>query len=99
MKFLIVDDDKSIVEAVTIGLQFQWQDADVYAAKDGEEGLRMFLDLAPDVTLLDVHMPYMSGFAVIQKIREVLTERSVGYRFARVAPAAGSDAGIESESR
>jgi hypothetical protein len=27
MKFLIVDDDKSIVEAVTIGLQFQWQDA------------------------------------------------------------------------
>jgi DNA-binding response OmpR family regulator len=71
MKFLVVDDDKPIVEAVTIGLQFQWQDADVHAAGDGEEGLRMFLDLAPDVTLLDVNMPYLSGFEVLQKIREV----------------------------
>lgn len=71
MKFLIVDDDKSIVEAVTIGLQFQWQDAEVHSGKDGEEGLQMFLDLAPDVTLLDVNMPYMNGFEVLQKIREV----------------------------
>jgi len=71
MKFLVVDDDKSIVEAVTIGLQFQWKDAEVHSAKDGEEGLRMFLDLSPDVTLLDINMPYVSGFEVLQKIREV----------------------------
>src|SRR5437667_1348595 len=71
MKFLVVDDDKSIVEAVTIGLQFQWQDAEVHAAADGEEGLRKFLDLAPDVTLLDINMPHMSGFEVLQRIREV----------------------------
>src|SRR3954447_25016769 len=71
MKFLIGDDDKSIVEAVTIGLQFQWQDAEVYTAADGEEGLRRFLDISPDVTLLDVNMPYMNGFEVLQKIREV----------------------------
>ena len=64
MKFLIVDDDKSIVEAVTIGLQFQWQDAEVHSASDGEEGLRKFFDLSPDVTLLDVNMPHMSGFEV-----------------------------------
>jgi|GEM_PF-6379942 len=37
MKFLIVDDDKAIVEAVTIGLQFQWQDAEVHSAQDGEQ--------------------------------------------------------------
>ncbi len=71
MKFLIVDDDKSIVEAVTIGLQFQWQDAEVHTASDGEEGWRKFLDLSPDVTLLDVNMPHMSGFEVLQHIREV----------------------------
>ena len=34
MRFLIVDDDKSIVEAVTIGLQFQWQDAEGHTAVD-----------------------------------------------------------------
>jgi DNA-binding response OmpR family regulator len=71
MKFLIADDDKSIVEAVTIGLQFQWQDAEVHSAGNGEEGWRMFLDLAPDVTLLDVNMPYLSGFDLLQRIREV----------------------------
>jgi len=71
MRFLIVDDDKSIVEAVTIGLQLQWQDAEVYSAQDGEQGLKMFLDLSPDVTLLDVNMPYMSGFELLQRIREV----------------------------
>jgi DNA-binding response OmpR family regulator len=71
MKFLIVDDDKSIVEAVTIGLQFQWQDAEVETAADGDEGLRKFLDFSPDVTLLDVNMPHMSGFEALQRIREV----------------------------
>jgi DNA-binding response OmpR family regulator len=71
MRFLIVDDDKSIVEAVTIGLQFQWQDAEVHSAQDGEQGPKTFLDLSPDVTLLDVNMPYMSGFELLQRIREV----------------------------
>lgn len=71
MRFLIVDDEKAIVEAVTIGLQFQWQDAEVHVAHDGEEGLRQFIELTPDVTLLDVNMPYMSGFEVLQKIREM----------------------------
>jgi len=59
------------VEAVTIGLQFQWQDAEVHSAGDGEQGLSIFFDQSPDVTLLDVNMPYMSGFEVLQKIREV----------------------------
>jgi DNA-binding response OmpR family regulator len=71
MKFLIIDDDKAIVEAVTIGLQFQWQDAEVHSAPDGEQGLRRFADVAPDVTLLDVNMPHLSGFEVLQRIREV----------------------------
>lgn len=71
MKFLIIDDDKSIVEAVNIGLQFQWQDAQVYSAPDGEQGLELFFDLNPDVTLLDINMPHMSGFEVLQRIREV----------------------------
>ena len=70
MKFLIVDDDKAIVEAVTIGLQFQWQDAQVHSAADGEQGVHMFAELSPDVTLLDVNMPRMSGFEVLQRIRE-----------------------------
>ncbi|HUS16911.1 MAG TPA: response regulator transcription factor [Chloroflexia bacterium] len=71
MKFLIVDDDPAIVEAVSIGLQFQWQDAEVFTAADGEAGLKRFGELAPDVTLLDVNMPRLTGFEVLTRIREV----------------------------
>jgi two-component system KDP operon response regulator KdpE len=71
LKFLIVDDDKAIVEAVTIGLQFQWQDAEVHSAPDGEKGLDTFFDISPDVTLLDVNMPNMNGFELLQRIREL----------------------------
>ena len=71
MRFLIVDDDKSIVEAVTIGLQFQWQDAEVHSATDGEQGLSLFNSLSPDVTLLDVNLPRLSGFEVLSRVREV----------------------------
>jgi DNA-binding response OmpR family regulator len=71
MRFLIIDDDRSIVEAVTIGLQFQWQDAEVHSALDGDQGLTAFNQLTPDVTLLDVNLPRLSGFEVLQRIREV----------------------------
>src|SRR5204863_4520651 len=50
---------------------FQWQDAEVHSGQDGEQGLKMFFDLSPDVTLLDINMPKMSGFEVLQRIREL----------------------------
>lgn len=71
MKILIVDDDQHILDALTIGLQFQWQDATVIAARDGDEGLQAFYQHAPDVVVLDVAMPGKSGFEVLQEIRRI----------------------------
>jgi two-component system KDP operon response regulator KdpE len=73
MKILIVDDDRAIVEAITIGLQLQWSGAQICAAPSGEQGLAAFMAEAPDVTLLDVNLPAMSGWDVLKKIREVST--------------------------
>src|SRR6476646_11281090 len=69
MKFLIVDDDPAIVEALTIGLSFQWPTTEIFCAGDGEQGLRLFLQQAPDLTLLDIHLPGLSGWAVLAQIR------------------------------
>jgi two-component system KDP operon response regulator KdpE len=69
MKILIVDDDPRIREALVTGLQLQWQDAEVLEAADGEAGLRHFFDANPDVVLLDITMPRMSGFEVLKEIR------------------------------
>ena len=71
MKVLIVDDDRSIVEAVSIGLELQWNDIQVLSAPDGEKGLDLFSSEAPDLTLLDVNMPRMSGWEMLKRVREI----------------------------
>ena len=62
MKVLVIDDDPRLREALEVGLQLQWQDAEVKIAGDGEAGLERFFQEEPDVVLLDVSMPRMNGF-------------------------------------
>ncbi|MBA2450130.1 MAG: response regulator transcription factor [Chloroflexi bacterium] len=71
MQILIVDDDDDLLEALAIGMQLQWQDAEVVTAGDGELGLQAFFERSPDVVLLDVGLPRLDGFAVLRRIREV----------------------------
>ena len=71
MKVLVVDDDQRIRDALEIGLQLQWQDANVLTAADGEAGLDVFFNEEPDIVLLDVTMPRMNGFDVLKAIRQV----------------------------
>jgi two-component system KDP operon response regulator KdpE len=71
MKILVVDDDPRLREALEVGLQLQWQDAQVLVATDGEAGLEQFFQEEPDVVLLDVSMPRMNGFDVLREIRRV----------------------------
>lgn len=42
----------------------------VYPACDGKEGLDKFDEFAPDMIITDLSMPEMSGFEMIEKIRE-----------------------------
>lgn len=69
MKILVIDDDRNIVEAITIGFQLQWQEVEVLTASDGDKGLDMFYEHNPDVVLLDVMMPHKDGFSVLREIR------------------------------
>ena len=71
MKILVVDDDPRILEALRIGLQLQWADAEVLTAADGAQGLDLFFQHEPDIVLLDVAMPEKSGLEVLQDIRRI----------------------------
>jgi DNA-binding response OmpR family regulator len=71
MKVLVVDDDPRLRDAIEVGVQLQWQDAHVVVAADGEAGLEAFFQSEPDVVLLDVSMPRMTGFEVLKEIRRV----------------------------
>jgi two-component system KDP operon response regulator KdpE len=71
MNILIVEDDPSLLEALSISFSLQWEDARVLTALDGEAGLRLFYDEIPDVVLLDVGLPGKSGFDLLREIRRV----------------------------
>jgi DNA-binding response OmpR family regulator len=66
---LIIDD----VEGLSYYLARTFERAGVkpYEARGGEEGLRLFKEAAPDLVLLDMHLPDMNGLDVLIKIREL----------------------------
>jgi DNA-binding response OmpR family regulator len=66
-KILIVDDEEAIVEFVEINLQRAG--FDVLKAYSGEEALKLLGSGAPDLMVLDVMLPDMSGFDVCRKAR------------------------------
>jgi two-component system KDP operon response regulator KdpE len=69
VKVLVVDDDPRLRDALELGIQLQWQDAQVFTACDGQQGLVRFLEEEPDVVLLDITMPVMNGLELLQRIR------------------------------
>ena len=67
IKILIIEDDSNIVELIQ--LYMNKMDFSSNAASDGEEGLELFLNEAPDCILLDIMMPKMNGWEVCKAIR------------------------------
>lgn len=74
-KILIVDDDKFLVEMYS--LKFSEQGWEVTAALSGEEALEKIEGgLRPDVYLIDILMPKVDGFQVIEKLQELKLDES-----------------------
>jgi DNA-binding response OmpR family regulator len=71
MKILIVDNDSPTVDALTVGLQLQWQDCEIVTAAGGDAGEQAFFDHLPDVVVLEVALPDRSGYDVLRAIRRV----------------------------
>lgn len=69
MKILIIDGDRSLVEAITISLELHWNPVEVLSATDGQTGLDLFSREIPDMTLLDVTLPGLSGWEVLARAR------------------------------
>jgi two-component system alkaline phosphatase synthesis response regulator PhoP len=67
IRILAVDDEPDVQRLIRIKLKKAGYE--VLTASDGEEGLRLALEEAPDVVLLDVMMPKMDGFAVLERIK------------------------------
>jgi len=67
-KVLIIDDEKQILDSLSSILRddgFQ-----VYTAREGREGLKLFDAAKPEIVLLDIWMPGLDGLQVLKMIRE-----------------------------
>ncbi len=66
---LVVEDEESFVEALRISLAREG--FDVYVATDGVEAMERFEQVTPDLVVLDVMLPRVSGIDVCRQIRAV----------------------------
>jgi len=65
---LVVEDEESFVEALTVGLKREG--FRVIVGRDGAEALSLFSAVRPDLVLLDVMLPKISGIDVCREIRK-----------------------------
>src|SRR5438445_3734467 len=66
-RILIVDDEPEMVRGLEDNLRFEGYQT--VAAGDGKRGLQLALTEAPDLVLLDIMMPDMSGWDVCRELR------------------------------
>ncbi len=69
VKILVIDDDRmncDLLQAV-----FTRHGYEVHSATSGLEGLNLFRQHAPRVTILDLRMPEMDGLTVLKEIRAI----------------------------
>ncbi|HET9770967.1 MAG TPA: response regulator [Acidimicrobiia bacterium] len=65
---LVVDDDPVILKLLEVN--FEMEGVSVVRAADGAEGLERAREVLPDIVVLDVMMPRMTGYEVAKALRE-----------------------------
>jgi two-component system response regulator VicR len=73
MKVLIVEDDHEIVEIISLAFEIRWPEAELVSTHLGEQGISMVETEEPDVVILDLGLPDISGFDVLKEVRTFST--------------------------
>lgn len=67
-KILAIDDHEDVLTLIRTTLQAEGYE--VHTARNGEEGLRLLRQIAPDLVILDIMMPGVDGWEVCDRMRE-----------------------------
>ncbi|PZR04931.1 MAG: DNA-binding response regulator [Archangium gephyra] len=67
LRILVVEDDLSILTGLSMSLRFEGYE--VLQAQDGKTGLQKVIDERPDLLVLDVMLPQMNGFEVLEELK------------------------------
>jgi len=75
IRVLFVEDDPTVAQMYRLKLELDGYQ--VTMAKDGEEGLRLASEVDPDIVFLDIRLPKVDGFAVLEGLRSFDRTRNV----------------------
>ncbi|EQB62580.1 MAG: two component, sigma54 specific, Fis family transcriptional regulator [candidate division Zixibacteria bacterium RBG-1] len=74
VKLVIIDDDPKVSWVLTQGLEKGYE---ILYARDGQEGLKLVSQVKPELILLDIKMPGLSGLEVLEKIKALDQQSNV----------------------
>jgi len=69
MKVLIIEDQPTIVEVISLTIRMRWPEAALVTTNLGEKGIELVETEAPDVVILDLGLPDVDGFDVLKQVR------------------------------
>ncbi len=68
MKVLIIEDDREIVEAISLAFQIRWPEAEVVSTRLGNKGVELVENETPDIVMLDLVLPDINVFEVRRQV-------------------------------
>jgi DNA-binding NarL/FixJ family response regulator len=71
VRIILADDHPSIRSGIRKLLEYEPEITVIAEAKDGKEALHLAQQLDPDILLLDIEMPLMTGIEVARRLKEV----------------------------
>lgn len=69
-KLLVIDDDPDICSGIKLGLDLPKVKLDIHTALNGLQGLQQAKKLLPDIVIVDLNMPDINGFEVVEEMRK-----------------------------
>ncbi|MBN1811127.1 MAG: substrate-binding domain-containing protein [Anaerolineae bacterium] len=76
-KILVVDDDPGVLEMHTRIVKAQLPGSQVLCARNGREALQVIQQERPDLVVLDLMMPELDGFGVLEAMHDSIASRNI----------------------
>lgn len=83
-RILVIDDDPAVTSVLKRGLSYEGFQVDI--ASSGEAGLGLARDFPPDLVVLDIMMPKLSGLEVLERLRAADPQLPILFLTAKDAP-------------
>jgi two-component system KDP operon response regulator KdpE len=69
MKVILIEDDPEMVEFISIAFNVGWSGTELITTHQGREGIELVETKSPDLVILDLGLPDISGFETLKQIR------------------------------